>query len=134
MSRFDNYMRESVCAIIRNIHGEYVGVSRKNDHTDFGLPGGKIDKGELPHDAMCRELKEETGLDATRLQLVDVSTRPMKTEELFRVYRYEVWTKGFLTDNTDLIARGEGIVKWCTREELVAGSFGKYNDEVLPKE
>lgn len=139
MSRFDNYMKESVCVVIRNIHGQYLGVSRKNNYTDFGFPGGKLNKNEIPRAAACRELKEETGLYVTRLQLIDVSIRHFpshdgKPEADVRIYRFEAWTKGELLSNEDLIARGEGIVKWCSREELVAGTFGKYNNEVLPKE
>jgi 8-oxo-dGTP pyrophosphatase MutT (NUDIX family) len=55
--------KKSVGALVidRNRPNMCLMVSRKNDHTDFGTIGGKLDAGETDADALPRELLEETG-------------------------------------------------------------------------
>lgn len=51
----------AVCGIL--IEDEKIlTVSRKDDHTKIGLPGGKVERGELPQAAIIRECFEETGM------------------------------------------------------------------------
>jgi 8-oxo-dGTP diphosphatase len=45
---------------------------RKRGTTTFIQPGGKIEPGELPADALCRELEEEVGLHVGADQLIFV--------------------------------------------------------------
>lgn len=51
----------AVCGILIE-NGKVLTVSRKDDHTQLGLPGGKVDSGEIPEQAILRECFEETGM------------------------------------------------------------------------
>lgn len=51
----------SVAALII-VGPRILAVSRKTDHNDMGLPGGKLDPGETPEQALYREVREETTL------------------------------------------------------------------------
>ncbi|WP_176083642.1 NUDIX domain-containing protein [Martelella sp. HB161492] len=52
-------------AMIINAHGEMLTV-RKRGSSYFQQPGGKIDNGETPLEALMRELMEELALDLSQ--------------------------------------------------------------------
>ena len=53
----------SACVLIQDPYtGLILGVSRKDDPNDFGLPGGKCEPGEDSLTTALRELREETGV------------------------------------------------------------------------
>ena len=59
-------MTEVVCGIIRNAAGEYLACRRPAEKHLGGLwefPGGKVEIGETPEEALVRELFEELGID-----------------------------------------------------------------------
>ena len=68
-------MRQAgVMLIIKD--GLILSISRRNDKTKFGLPGGKLEPNELPVQAAIRETLEETGVT------VKMCTEIFKREEI----------------------------------------------------
>ena len=104
----------------RIMDSKLLGVSRKDNHKLFGLPGGKVDEGETTYDAMVREVKEETGIDV-------LSAQPIYFREdgefLAVVFLVTKW-KGEVTTTE------AGVVDWITFEELKQGSFPEYNTKL----
>jgi hypothetical protein len=107
--------------VLINEEGLVLGVSRKDNHTDFGLPGGKMDP-EDNNDPMItaiRECKEETGLDISDLQLV------------FAIHKSGNMGYTYLAKYSGEINHNEPhVVKWVPMEVLINGSFGRYNQMV----
>jgi len=62
--------QRAACCLIVGHDGTVLCVSRKDDPSMFGFPGGHVDPGEDDETAAARELMEETGLTATSLHKV----------------------------------------------------------------
>lgn len=111
-------MKKAAAVVILN-DDRVLGVSRKNDPTDMGLPGGKLELGETYEEGAIRETLEETGLQ------VEIIT------QLFMRIDGDTICRTFLAkqvDSTAQIATTEaGRVDWITWEELFRGTFGEYN-------
>jgi ADP-ribose pyrophosphatase YjhB (NUDIX family) len=107
--------------VLINPQGFVLGVSRKDNHQDFGLCGGKmeeIDKGD-PQMTAIRETFEETGLKISNLRLVFAMHK-----DGYMGYTYLADYKGEINHNEP------HVVKWVPFEVLTSGSFGKYNQLV----
>lgn len=103
-------------------NGNCVLVSRKENHSDFGLPGGKLEDGETFYDAFVREIFEETGLR--------VSTYESIYTDFYRgndVFTFLVHVPTQLPLSTSESA----VVRWGPTSELLAGSFADYNERML---
>ena len=59
---------------------ERVLLCHRRDHDLWNLPGGGVEAGESPWDALVREIKEETGLEAKPAHLTGVYSKPDKNE------------------------------------------------------
>lgn len=114
-------MKITAQVVLINPEGLILGVSRKDDHNDFGLIGGKMDPQDDndPINTAIREAREETGLEIYNLRLVFAIHK-----EGFMGYTYLADYKGEINHNEP------HVVKWLPMERLVLGSFGKYNQMV----
>lgn len=112
-----------VCVLIMNENGQLLSVSRKNDPTDIGLPGGKIEPGETPLEACLRELFEETGykiIDARYAQLVYCAESEGKLAVTYQI--------PFAAIKQVERPKENGVVAWVEPGVLADGkTFGEYN-------
>lgn len=107
-----------------------LGVSRRNDKTKFGLPGGKVEMGETPKQAAIRETFEETGVHVDKCVYLYERVEPCRKpgDIPFRSYCF------YATEwHGDPSSSEEGYVKWCTKEDLlgITGAFPQYNEKAL---
>ncbi len=124
MSKTNN--QKVACVVVRN-KDKFLSVSRKDNSTILGFPGGKCDENESLQDCVRRELKEETGLDVGYLQLLyeGICIDEKSNKE------YDVTT--FLANDFkgEINTKENGVVSWVTSEKLLYGNIGKYNKNVF---
>jgi mutator protein MutT len=129
LSKWENFCKRkaeglfAVAALVIK-DGKVLAVSRKTNHSDFGLAGGKIDPGETSEEAVKRELFEETGLIATKLHNVfeDLDRVEGSKPCPCRTYLIESW-------EGEPKAMENAIVEWVSPWKLFEEehSFCKYN-------
>ena len=76
-------MKQASRAII--IEEDKLLVMRRNKQAGeyFTLVGGQLQNGETPEQALIREVREETGLQVTRMQLVFTESHPEPYSQQF---------------------------------------------------
>jgi ADP-ribose pyrophosphatase YjhB (NUDIX family) len=92
-------------------------VVRPTYTKEWMLPGGRVERGETPHEAAIRETREETGLDVVLDRLVLVDAR--KARDTSFVFAGHV-TGGELDPQLGEIAEAG----WLGRDEIAATSRG----------
>lgn len=74
----------SAAAIIFNEKKEVLLLNHVlRPYSGWGIPGGFIEKGEQAEDAVRREIREETGIELSRLKLYTIRTLGTHLEILF---------------------------------------------------
>src|SRR5260370_6358200 len=71
--------RIGVFALIFN-HEKQILMGHRRDIDWWNLPGGGTESGETVDEAVCREVREETGLEVKVERLVGVYSKPQKQE------------------------------------------------------
>src|SRR5512141_1202663 len=100
----------SVVGIISDIDGRVLLLNHVlRPRSGWGLPGGFINKGEMPAAAFKREISEETGLEMTDVLLYTVSTFKRHVEIL-----YTAKTVG----RPEVLSREIYELGWFNSEEL----------------
>ena len=111
------FERASMALVLKE--NKVLAVSRKDDHTKMGLPGGKVEYTETFEEAVLRETLEETGLE---VEIVG---------HLFDRYDENFLGKTFLCimkdPSAEITTTESGRVDWVEWQELFDGPFGEYN-------
>ncbi|MBM7662149.1 8-oxo-dGTP pyrophosphatase MutT (NUDIX family) [Bacillus mesophilus] len=108
----------SVRAIIENESGKVLFVKRF-EKEKWGMPAGSIELGESIYECLCREVKEETGLDVITANVIACYTHPKygtKNEfnDEYQLFELLFW-----------VNKWEGTVKQNTNETISASFFSK---------
>ena len=112
--------KKAVCGLVFH-NNKILSVSRKSNHNDFGLFGGKLENGETWEQALIRECYEETGYN---ISIIPVYYEAMCDDTLVRTYI--CIAKGSYSE-LDYPETGLAVVKYLSPSELTEGTFCDYN-------
>ncbi len=115
----------NVYVVVRN--GDRILVLRRKDGF-WEFPGGGVDWGESPEQAAARELREETGIAAGKLEMLGITSAVYKKGEDDKHSVYIVYATD--TSGTDVVIGGEhDEYRWLNKMEA---SFLKYGFNAEP--
>src|SRR5262249_25568880 len=76
--------RAEIATVYIEYKGKILLLHRQENKTQgnrWGIPGGKVDKGEMPLQAVIREIKEETGYDISGQIIENLGTVYVEHDE-----------------------------------------------------
>lgn len=125
-----NNDKKAACVLVwSEDRTKILAVSRKNDKTAFGIPGGKVDSGETFLEAAIRETLEETGYT--------VQISPTSMLNPFESHIDGYLTQTFVATIQEGVEKKQthveetGVVSFIATEVLLQGPFAKYNEQLL---
>ena len=105
--------RVSTKAAIFNKSRDRVIVIHMDQRNDWGLPGGHIEQGETPDEAIVREIYEECGVKSSDLQPAGFFMH--SNGKLILAYTGTTQDDTLKSTQNNL----EGIPKWLSRDEFL---------------
>ncbi len=111
-------------AVILDEQGRVL-LCHRPDVDMWNLPGGTVDEGEAPWQAVVREVREETGLEVAVEQLAIVDHRPGKCEVAF-TFTCAI-TGGVLATNDEADQLG-----WFAVDALPATTAARHVERIAP--
>lgn len=122
-------IENTVSIFVLREDGKCLAIARRDDPNNFGLVGGKVDKGELLSDAIIRETQEESGLIIREPHAVFTC---MATSR--RVPNKQYMTTTFIAstiEGTPKRQPNEPRLVWTWPIMTIFGSYGEYNEKVI---
>jgi phage-related protein (TIGR01555 family) len=124
----DDREGQASIVVVKNEQGKYLTVTRPEFPHEFAFPGGMIDEGETAQHAAIRELREETGVTATKLRKLPSVLSPVDGRKVNVFEALEFVGEAFAAEpNT--------TVMWLSSGELLSGAhtFRKTVQAILPE-
>lgn len=112
------------CSMVLIKEGDkFLGVSRKDDHADIGVPSGKSEGDETPSECAIRETLEETGYTVTLLD-----KEPYVAPGLFCTCYTYLAVIDTSIKRAPIAEEETGIVGFFDKQAFLDGCFGEHND------
>lgn len=119
----------ALCYIVRD--GRVLMIRRKKEPFTgrFTAPGGKVEPGENPEEAVCRELGEETGIEVInpRLAMITSETGPAGYNWLLFIF-----VASRFRGTPRLGDSSEGEVAWVELERLLGAEVPEVDRALFP--
>lgn len=129
-------MKKAACVLLQAGNNEFVCISRRNSSTAWGFPGGKIDEGETPEEAACREVLEELSIEIQPENLSKIYEGECTSSSDLQATPYYVFA--FLYDGPynkdDIVPENGMLIRNFTASQMSmpdVSPFSEYNENIL---